>query len=56
MMHVEDIMITSGGYHDTYGEQVGENLSLSIENSNVLNIFQCTHDIPPMYSWHPPMH
>ena len=52
MMHVGDIMSTSGdvqytgGYHDTYGEQVGENLSVSIENPNVLNIPQCTHDIP----------
>ena len=38
------------GYHDTCGEQVGENLSISIENPNVLNIPQCIHDIPPMYS------
>ena len=44
------------------GEQVGENLSISIENPNVLNIPRCTHDIPPMYSWipqctdHPPMY
>ena len=31
------------------GEQVGKNLSISIENPNVLNILRCTH-IPPMYS------
>ena len=36
------------------GEQVGKNLSISIENTNVLNIPRCTHDIPPMYSWYPP--
>ena len=31
-------------------EQVGKNLSISIENPNVLNIPPCTHDIPLMYS------
>ena len=49
-----------GGYHEyiwgcsvhrgillcMWGEQVGKNLSISIENPNVLNIPQCTHDIP----------
>ena len=35
------------------GEQVGKNLSVSVENPNVLNIPRCTHDIPPMYSWYP---
>ena len=42
-VHREDIMIHMG-------EQVGENLSISIENPNVLNIPRCTHDIPLMYS------
>ena len=38
------------------GEQVGKNLSTSIESPDVLKISQCTehpqctHDIPPMYS------
>ena len=47
------------------GEQVGKNRSMSVENPNVLNIPQCTHDvlmispqcthgIPPMYSSYPP--
>ena len=52
------VFSTSGGYHEYIGgdimihvgEQVGENLSISIENPNVLNIPRCTHDIPPMYS------
>ena len=56
-------MSTSGGYHEYIGEcsvhrrdimiHVGEQLdkilSISIENSNVLNIPQCTEH-PPMYS------
>ena len=32
------------------GEQVGKNLSISIENPDVLNIPQCTHDSLLMYS------
>ena len=62
-----DTMSTSWGYHEYIrgcsvhrkdimihvGEQVGENLSISNENPNVLNIPQCTHDIPPMYSRYP---
>ena len=32
------------------GEQVGKNLSISIENPDVLNISQYAHDIPSMYS------
>ena len=36
------------------GEQLDKILSISIENSDVLNIPRCTHDIPPMYSWYPP--
>ena len=32
------------------GEKVGENLLISIENPNVLNIPQCSHDTPLMYS------
>ena len=52
-----------GGYHEYIrgcsvhrgdimmhvGEQVGKNLSISIENPNVLNIPRCTQH-PPMYS------
>ena len=63
MMHVGDIMSTSGGYHEYIegcsvhrgdimmhvGEQVGKNLSISIGNPNVLNIPRCTEH-PPMYS------
>ena len=63
-----DTMSTSGGYHEyiggcsvhqgdimmQVGEQVGKNLSISSENPDVLNIPQCTHDIPLMYSWYPP--
>ena len=68
-------MSTSGGYHEYIEgcsvhrgditmhvrKQVGKNLSISIENPDVLNIPQCTHDIPDvlmispsMYSWYPP--
>ena len=57
LVHWGDTMSTSGGYHEYIGgcsvhrgdimmhvgEQVGKNLSISIENPNVLNI-------PPMYS------
>ena len=53
-------MSTSGGYHEYIGgcsihrrdimihvgEQLDKILSISIENSNVLNIPRCTHDIP----------
>ena len=63
-----DTMITSGGYHEYIGgcsvhrrdivihvgEQLDKILSISTENSDVLNIPRCTHDIPPMYSWYPP--
>ena len=59
-----DTMSTSGGYHEYIGgclvhrrdimihvgEQLDKILSISIENSDVLNILRCTHDIPPMYS------
>ena len=59
-----DIMTNVRGYHEYIegcsvhrmdiiihvGEQLNKILSISIENSNVLNIPQCTHDIPPMYS------
>ena len=38
------------------GEQVDKSLSISIENPDVLNIPRCTHDIPPTYSWYPPMY
>ena len=31
-------------------EQVGKNLSISIENPDVLNIPRCDHDISSMYS------
>ena len=43
------------------GEQLDKILSISIENSDVLNIPRCTHDIPRcthdiplMYSWYLP--
>ena len=69
-VHQMDTMSTSGGYHEYIGgcsvhqknimihvgEQLGKILSISIENSDVLNISrclnipQCTHDIPLMYS------
>ena len=53
-------MSTSGGYHEyiggcsvhqwdimiNVGEQLDKILSISIENSYVLNIPRCTHDIP----------
>ena len=41
-VHWRDIMIH-------VGEQLDKILSISIENSDVLNIPQCTHDVPPMY-------
>ena len=40
---------TSGGIMIYVGEQVGKNLSISIENSNVLNTPRCTEH-PPTYS------
>ena len=43
-------MITSGDIMMHVGEQVGKNLSISIENPNLLNIPQCADDIPPMSS------
>ena len=55
-IHQRAAMSTSGGYHEyegyqcTCGEQLDKILSISIENSDVLNIPRCTHDIPPMYS------
>ena len=63
-VHRRDTMSTSGGYHEYIGgcsvhrggimihvgEQLDKILSISIENSDVLNILRCTHDIPPMYS------
>ena len=42
-VHRRDIMIH-------VGEQLDKILSISIENSDVLNIPRCTHDIPLMYS------
>ena len=63
-VHRRDTMSTSGGYHEFIGgcsahrrdimihvgEQLDKILSISIENSDGLNIPRCTHDIPPMYS------
>ena len=60
MMNVGDTISTSGGYHEYIGgcsvhrrdimihvgEQLDKILSISIENPDVLNIPQCTHDIP----------
>ena len=45
-----------GGYHDACGEQVDKSLLISTENSDVLKILKCTHDIPAMYSWYLPMY
>ena len=68
-VHRGDIMSTSGGYHEYIGgcsvdqgdimmhvgEQVGKNLSISIENPHVLMVSpHMHHDIPLMYSWYPP--
>ena len=62
------VLCTSGGYHEYIGEyheyiggipwfiwrsKVDKNLSF-IENPDVLNIPQCTHDIPPHASWYSP--
>ena len=62
MMHVGDIMSTSGdimstlgdvqyigGLHNACGEQVGKNLSISIESPDVRNIPPCTEH-PLTYS------
>ena len=68
-VHRGDTMSTSGGYHEYIGEcsvhrgdimmHVGEkvdiSLSIYIENSDVLNISRCTHDIPHMHH-DPPMY
>ena len=44
---------TSEGYHDKCGGALDKILSISVENSDVLNIPRCTEH-PPMYSWYPP--
>ena len=51
MSTLEDVQYIGGGGNIMIhvGEQVGENLSISIENPNVLNIPRCTEH-PPMYS------
>ena len=55
-VHRGDIMSTLGMFSTSgdimmhVGEQVGKNLSISVENPNVLTIQRRTHDIPPMYS------
>ena len=46
----EEMFSTLGDIMMHLGDQVGKNLSISIENPDVLNIPQCTHDIPLMYS------
>ena len=62
-VHRRDTMSTLGGYHEYIRgcsvhwrgimihveEQLDKILSISIENSNVLNIPRCT-EYPPMYS------
>ena len=67
-VHRRNTLSTLRGYHEYIrgcsvhwrdifihvGEQLDKILSISIENSDVLNISRCTHDIPPMYSWYPP--
>ena len=64
-VHWRDTMSTLGGISWVHrgdimmhvGEQVGKNLSISIENPNVLNI-RISPDVlmisPTMYSWYPP--
>ena len=49
-MSTSGMFSTSGDTMMYVGEQVDKNLSISIENPDVLNISRCTHDIPPMYS------
>ena len=66
MMHVGDIMMHVGGYHEYRGGcsvPWGENLLL-FEYPTVLNTLHGTHDIPHMYhesprysnfkGWYPP--
>ena len=48
-VHRKDIMIH-------VGEQLDKILSISIENSDVLNIPRCTHDIPRCTHGIPPMY
>ena len=48
-MSTSGMFSASGDIMIHVGEQVGENLSISVENPNVLNIPRCTHDIPPMH-------
>ena len=45
---------TSEGIMIHVEEQLNKIISVSIENSDVLSIPRCTHDMPPMYSWYPP--
>ena len=47
-VHRADIMSTSGDIMMHVGEQGDKSVSMYIENSDVLNIPRCTHDIPPM--------
>ena len=62
VQYVGDTMSTSGDIMSTsgmvstlgdimmhVGEQVGKNLSISIENPNVVNVLRCTKHLP-MYS------
>ena len=50
-----DIMSTPGGHHDKCGgRSLGKQLENLYENSSVLNIPRCTHNIPPHSSWYPP--
>ena len=62
-VHQGNTMSTLGGYYEYIGdimmhvgEQVGKNLSISVENPDILNIPWCTHDIPSMYSQYLPMY
>ena len=66
-VHRGDIMMNVGGYHEYIrgcsvhqrdmmihvGEQLDKILSISIENSNVLNIPLVYSWYPQMYSWYP---
>ena len=42
-----DIISTSADIMMNVGKQVDKSLSIYFENSDVVNIPRCTHDIPP---------
>ena len=52
--YIRGMFSTLGDIMMHVGEQVGKNLSISVENLNVLNIPRCTHDIPKCTHGIPP--